>query len=90
MVSAANAALASAETIAMSRLRDLEVVSTRLSAANASLADTIDKTHQLEAQISLRDEKLQALTSSLSWRVSRPLRWLGRRTGRRGEGWETP
>lgn len=90
MVSAANAALASAETIAMSRLRDLEVVRTRLSAANASLADTIDKTHQLEAQISLRDEKLQALTSSLSWRVSRPLRWLGRRTGRRGEGWETP
>lgn len=85
---ATDTALANAQALAHAHLRELQGVQGQLVSLQAALVRSEGRTGELEAEVRLRDARLQALHASPAWRLSRPLRWLGRRFGREGHGWD--
>ncbi len=81
-------ALAHAQAQAHAHLRELEVVQNQLLTVQSQLILATDGIRDLESELQLREDRLQALHASLAWRLTRPLRWLGRRLGLHGHGWD--
>ena len=85
---ATDEALDQAQGLAHGHLRELQAVQGQLASVQEEMTRAAQSASELTTRLHLSESRLHALRASLPWRLSRPLRWLGRRTGQRGPGWD--